>query len=140
MTPRTVALAFPGSVWLTTGGTLFPGILASGVLAAAAAFLAQHYGAPVMLLALLLGMAMNFLSGEGACVPGIEFTARTLLRLGVALLGLCNAGVLSRPCRHSVPRRGCASWPVSDSNLVALMIGETAFLALLVLLLLHCRF
>jgi uncharacterized integral membrane protein (TIGR00698 family) len=58
------------------------------VLAAAAAFLAQHYGAPVMLLALLLGMAMNFLSDEGACVPGIEFTARTLLRLGVALLGL----------------------------------------------------
>jgi uncharacterized integral membrane protein (TIGR00698 family) len=88
LTPRTVALGFPGSVWLTTGRTLFPGILASGVLAAAAAFLAQHYGAPVMLLALLLGMAMNFLSDEGACVPGIEFTARTLLRLGVALLGL----------------------------------------------------
>ena len=88
MSPRAVALAFPGSVWLTTGRTLFPGIVASGVLAAAAAFLAQHYGAPVMLLALLLGMAMNFLSDEGACVPGIEFTARTLLRLGVALLGL----------------------------------------------------
>jgi hypothetical protein len=29
------------------------------VLAAAAAFLEQHYGAPVMLLALLLGMAMK---------------------------------------------------------------------------------
>ena len=58
------------------------------MLAAAAAFLSQHYGAPVMLMALLLGMAMNFLSDEGACVPGIEFTARTLLRLGVALLGL----------------------------------------------------
>jgi uncharacterized integral membrane protein (TIGR00698 family) len=57
-------------------------------LAAAAAFLSQHYGAPVMLLALLLGMAMNFLSDEGACVPGIEFTARTVLRIGVALLGL----------------------------------------------------
>jgi uncharacterized integral membrane protein (TIGR00698 family) len=67
---------------------LFPGILASAVLAAAAAFLSQHYGAPVMLLALLLGMAMNFLSDEGACVPGIEFTARTVLRIGVALLGL----------------------------------------------------
>jgi uncharacterized integral membrane protein (TIGR00698 family) len=88
MTPRAVALAVSDSVWLTTGRTLFPGILASGVLATAAAFLAQHYGAPVMLLALLLGMAMNFLSDEGACVPGIEFTARTLLRLGVALLGL----------------------------------------------------
>jgi len=80
LTPRTVALAFSGSIWLTTGHPLFPGILASGVLAAAAAFLAQHYGASVMLLALLLGMAMNFLSDEGGCVPGIEFTARTLLR------------------------------------------------------------
>ena len=69
--------------------SLFPGVLACAVVAAAASFLAEHYGAPVMLFALLLGMAMNFLSGEGsACTPGIEFTARTLLRLGVALLGL----------------------------------------------------
>ena len=41
-----------------------------------------------MLLALLLGMAMNFLSRDGACVAGIDFTARTVLRAGVALLGL----------------------------------------------------
>ena len=41
-----------------------------------------------MLFALLLGMAMNFLSGEGPCAPGIEFTARQVLRVGVALLGL----------------------------------------------------
>jgi uncharacterized integral membrane protein (TIGR00698 family) len=33
-------------------------------------------------------MAMNFLSGDGACKPGIEFTARQVLRIGVALLGL----------------------------------------------------
>jgi uncharacterized integral membrane protein (TIGR00698 family) len=33
-------------------------------------------------------MAMNFLSGEGACRPGIEFSARQLLRVGIALLGL----------------------------------------------------
>ena len=47
-----------------------------------------HYGAAVMLFALLLGMAMNFLSGEGPCAAGIEFTARHVLRIGVALLGL----------------------------------------------------
>ena len=90
MTPRASAavILVSGATWLTTGRVLFPGILASAVLAAAAAFLSQHYGAPVMLLALLLGMAMNFLSDEGACVPGIEFTARTVLRIGVALLGL----------------------------------------------------
>ena len=67
---------------------LFPGILACAVVAAAATFLSEHYGAPVMLFALLLGMAMNFLSGEGACRPGIEFTAKQVLRVGVALLGL----------------------------------------------------
>ena len=67
---------------------LFPGVLACAVVAAAATFLSEHYGAPVMLFALLLGMAMNFLSGEGACKPGIEFTARQVLRVGVALLGL----------------------------------------------------
>jgi uncharacterized integral membrane protein (TIGR00698 family) len=68
--------------------TLFPGVLACAVIAAASTFLSEHYGAPVMLFALLLGMAMNFLSGDGPCVPGIEFTARQVLRIGVALLGL----------------------------------------------------
>ena len=67
---------------------LFPGVLACGVVAAASTFLSQHYGAPVMLFALLLGMAMNFLSADGPCAPGIAFAGRTLLRVGVALLGL----------------------------------------------------
>ena len=70
------------------GRALVPGVLACGVVAAAATFLSEHYGAPVMLFALLLGMAMNFLSAEGPCAAGIEFTARQLLRVGVALLGL----------------------------------------------------
>ena len=70
------------------GKELFPGVLACVVVAAAATFLSQHYGAPVMLFALLLGMAMNFLSAEGPCVAGIAFTGRGVLRLGVALLGL----------------------------------------------------
>ncbi|WP_077037433.1 YeiH family protein [Pelomonas sp. KK5] len=75
--------------WPTLGRTLFPGLMACGVVAAAATFLSEHYGAPVMLFALLLGLAMNFLSAEGnSCGPGIGFTARELLRVGVALLGL----------------------------------------------------
>lgn len=67
---------------------LFPGVLACLVAGAAATFLSEHYGAPVMLFALLLGLAMNFLSGEGPCKEGIEFTAKRVLRIGVALLGL----------------------------------------------------
>jgi len=82
----TFSLALPDRI--NQGRTLFPGLLASAVVAAAATFLSDHYGAPVMLFALLLGIAMNFLSSEGACKSGIEFTARDLLRIGVALLGL----------------------------------------------------
>ncbi|MEG1626235.1 YeiH family protein [Pseudomonas sp.] len=67
---------------------LAPGIVVSLIAAAAASFLSEHYGAPVMLFALLLGMALNFLSADGRCKAGIEFTARTVLRVGVALLGM----------------------------------------------------
>jgi len=68
--------------------SLLPGVIASAVVAAAASFLSEHYGAPVMLFALLLGMAMNFLAVDGPCNAGIEFTARAVLRVGVALLGM----------------------------------------------------
>lgn len=67
---------------------LGPGVVLSAVVAVAAMALGAHYGAPVMLFALLLGMALNFLSQEGKAGPGIDFSARQMLRLGVALLGL----------------------------------------------------
>jgi uncharacterized integral membrane protein (TIGR00698 family) len=54
----------------------------------AATFLARNYNAPVMLFALLIGMAFNFLHEDGRCKQGIDFASRTVLRLGVALLGL----------------------------------------------------
>ena len=65
------------------------GFLMSAVIAIAAKFLSEHYGAPAMLMALLLGIAFHFLAEEenGICKPGIDFTARTVLRFGVALLG-----------------------------------------------------
>lgn len=65
-----------------------PGVFLSAVVAVAAMALGAHYGAPVMLFALLLGMALNFLSQDGKAAPGIDLTARQVLRLGVALLGL----------------------------------------------------
>jgi uncharacterized integral membrane protein (TIGR00698 family) len=67
---------------------LTPGVIACVVIAAAAKFLSEHYGAPVILFALLLGIAMNFLASEGTCTTGVSFSSRTLLRWGVALLGL----------------------------------------------------
>ncbi|MDV7341786.1 putative sulfate exporter family transporter [Terasakiella sp. A23] len=67
---------------------LFPGIAICLIIAAAAKFLSEHYGAPQMLFALLLGMALHFLMEDKACRPGIESGSKMILRTGVALLGL----------------------------------------------------
>lgn len=74
--------------WKARVMLLWPGAMVAALVAIAATFLSNQYGAPVMLFALLLGMAVNFLSEDGRCKPGIEFTARQVLRWGVALLGL----------------------------------------------------
>ena len=76
------------TVLKTQAAHWLPGVMLSATVAVAAMALASHYGAPVMLFALLLGMALNFLSAEGRSAPGIDFTAKQVLRLGVALLGL----------------------------------------------------
>ncbi|MFN0262501.1 YeiH family protein [Tepidamorphus sp. 3E244] len=64
------------------------GLLLAVTIAAAAVFLSEHYGAPQMLFALLIGMAFNFLATEEKTAVGIDFSARTVLRVGVALLGI----------------------------------------------------
>ena len=66
---------------------LFPGLIVVGTIAAAAGFLSIHYKAPVMLFALLIGIAFNFLAIDERCAPGIEFSSKKILRFGVALLG-----------------------------------------------------
>lgn len=58
------------------------------IVAITAQFLAEHYAMPAMLLALLLGISLGFLGSEGKTVAGIDFSARALLRLGVAALGV----------------------------------------------------
>lgn len=74
-----------GAQWLMPR---WPGFCVCVIVAIAARFVSEHYGAPVMLMALLLGMALNFLSMDGPCSAGINTTAREVLRTGVALLGL----------------------------------------------------
>ncbi|WP_394182123.1 YeiH family protein [Marinomonas posidonica] len=64
-----------------------PGIMLAMVMGLSAAFLSEHYGAPVMLMALLLGMSFNFMSDSEKTGQGLEFSATSLLRIGVALLG-----------------------------------------------------
>src|SRR5258708_11721880 len=66
----------------------WPGLAVAATVAIAATFLSLHYHASAMLFALLLGMALNFLAEEGRCLPGIQLASTTILRTGVALLGL----------------------------------------------------
>lgn len=67
---------------------IVPGLALAMALALAAMFISGHYGGPVMLLALLLGMPLNFLADSPRLAPGITFASRFVLRLGVGLLGL----------------------------------------------------
>ena len=76
-----------GSQLRLRAADLAPGILIAFTIAAAARFISEHYGAPAMLFALLIGMAFHFLTEEGKCVSGVEFTSKRLLKIGVALLG-----------------------------------------------------
>jgi uncharacterized integral membrane protein (TIGR00698 family) len=64
------------------------GIIAALLIAIVALFLASHYRASAMLFALLLGMALNFLGQHARTAPGVQWSATTLLRIGIALLGL----------------------------------------------------
>ncbi|SDH11515.1 YeiH family protein [Pelagibacterium luteolum] len=67
---------------------IWPGVLLAATVAGAASFIEGAFGAPVMLLALLIGMTFNFLLREESNFEaGIDFSAKTLLRLGVALIG-----------------------------------------------------
>lgn len=59
----------------------------AAVIALAATFVSERYGGPQFLFALLFGIAFNFLATHPRTRPGIEFTARTVLRFGVGLLG-----------------------------------------------------
>ena len=71
-----------------TWQTYFPGlaIVAAGTLAAA--FISDHYGAPLTLMALLIGLALNFLSADVRLTPGLAFASRSLLRWGIVLVGV----------------------------------------------------
>ncbi|PID44359.1 MAG: putative sulfate exporter family transporter, partial [Proteobacteria bacterium] len=66
---------------------LAPGLLVCVLIAMAAKFVSEQYGGPTILYALLMGMSLNYLSLEGRCVEGIQFAAKMVLRIGIALLG-----------------------------------------------------
>lgn len=69
-----------------------PGVLLSASVAAAAylaaPWVAKALPIPAMVLALVIGIALNPLSAQPRFKPGMAFCVRTLLRWAVALLGL----------------------------------------------------
>jgi uncharacterized integral membrane protein (TIGR00698 family) len=72
--------------------TLAPGIFLSALVAAigyiAAPFVAKAAPIPNMVIALVVGIALNPLAARPAVQPGMNFCVKTLLRWAVALLGL----------------------------------------------------
>ena len=67
-----MAAGLPGQALLRK---VWPGVLAAATVALAATWLSQHYATPVMLFALLFGMAFHFLHEEGRCIAVIEFSS-----------------------------------------------------------------
>ncbi len=67
---------------------LLPGLAICGVAAAAAAWLAEHYQFPIILLGLLIGLSLNFVARDVRTHAGLDFASRTGLRWGIVILGL----------------------------------------------------
>lgn len=65
-----------------------PGLAMAGVASLAAAYLSDHYGAPIMLMGLLIGLAFNFVNADRRLHDGLNFASKTLLRWGIVLVGL----------------------------------------------------
>jgi len=66
---------------------LLPGLAVCAVACLAAAWLSSQYGMPIILMGLLLGLALNFVSADARTHPGLDFVARMCLRIGIVLLG-----------------------------------------------------
>ncbi|HWW56448.1 MAG TPA: putative sulfate exporter family transporter [Sphingopyxis sp.] len=64
-----------------------PGILVTGIASLAAAWLADHYAAPIVLMGLLIGLALSFLSQDERTHAGLDLMSQTALRVGIVLVG-----------------------------------------------------
>jgi uncharacterized integral membrane protein (TIGR00698 family) len=104
------------SEWRGGFRRLWPGVLLSSVIAIASAFISESRGGPTLLYALLLGMALNTVVGEGTAKRGVDFSARRILRIGVALLG----------ARISFEQIGALGW-FNGGLVVAGVVATIAF-------------
>ena len=66
---------------------LWPGVCVAILIAISAKFLSNNYEVPSMLMAILIGMSLSFLSEEGKCIDGLNFSSKSILYIGIILLG-----------------------------------------------------
>ncbi|UKK83074.1 putative sulfate exporter family transporter [Sphingopyxis sp. BSN-002] len=64
-----------------------PGAFVTAIAALAAAWLADHYAAPIVLMGLLIGLSMSFLSQDKRTHAGLDLMSQTALRIGIVLVG-----------------------------------------------------
>lgn len=65
----------------------WPGVAVVAAAALAAAWLADHYAAPLVLMGLLFGLALSFVSQDRRTHAGLDLLSQTALRWGIVLLG-----------------------------------------------------
>ena len=84
-----------------------PGLAVCAIASAAAAWLSQNYGVPVILAGLLLGLALNFVTGDPRTHDGLDASSRHGLRAGIVLLGF-QVTVMQIAAMGAVPFFGLA--------------------------------
>jgi len=67
--------------------TYFPGVVICVIASIAAAWLSENYGAPIILMGLLIGLALNFVAADPRTHDGLDFASKTCLRWGIVVLG-----------------------------------------------------
>jgi uncharacterized integral membrane protein (TIGR00698 family) len=100
-----------------------PGLAICAIASAAAAWLAQNYGVPIILAGLLLGLALNFASGDARTHDGLDWVSRHGLRAGIVLLGL-QVTLMQIASMGAVPFLGLAL--VMAAALVAALLAARA--------------
>jgi uncharacterized integral membrane protein (TIGR00698 family) len=63
-----------------------PGLAVTLLATLSAAYVSDHYGAPLTLMCLLFGLALSFLNADPRLAAGLGFASRSFLRWGVVLM------------------------------------------------------
>lgn len=105
-----------------------PGLVLSFGIAAAAQFITTRFGGPVMLIAILIGIAFNFLRHTKTWSAGIYFASKRVLQLGIVLLGatITMGEILSLGAGTAILVIACVSGTLIAGTWIAKRFGLSA--------------